>query len=517
MKKTFVGVLLLASAAIGQLNAAGQQIPFLPELLSRYEEFNRLYHEKRRAGANLSAVEQLRKRGEEAFKRGDIPAILAAIGEAQALLTGKKWDDRQRFIASLTLETDRLVIEPKRVLQVSLTRMFPATIDKAFASAPTVTFVIVSGEAASKPSDVQSAPLLPQPLIIAERLTIAETSSNAARSLLLPDGAYQVAAQIEAGGQMIAEIKRPIYAISDFSDSLAQMSKAIAGIKSSSDAQVRAIARTVATPEFQLQRLAQLNKSRGEADLNPNQEIDRIEADLSEIGNGRDPFTAERGEVERAYHASDNKLVPYRVYVPRSYDGASPKPLVVMLHGSLGDEHYYLSGLFDPEIIKGEAERRGYILAGVNGRGRFPGYSGPSQEDVFEVISAVTRDYKIDASRIYLTGHSLGGFGTWLVASSKPEKFAAIAAVSGGPPAGGDALTALLQRLKGMPVMVVHGAQDGIAPVQLSRAMTAAAEKAGLKVSYMEVPDGDHLSVVASTFPVVMDFFDKNVKPPVSK
>jgi predicted peptidase len=133
---------------------------------------------------------------------------------------------------------------------------------------------------------------------------------------------------------------------------------------------------------------------------------------------------------------------------------------------------------------------------------------------VFAVINAVTRDYKIDPSRIYLTGHSLGGFGTWLVASSRPEKFAALAAVSGGPPAGGDALTALLQRVKGVPVMVVHGAQDGIAPVQLSRAMVAAAEKAGLKVTYLEVPDGDHLSVVGFTFSAVMDFFDKNVKPP---
>jgi len=50
---------------------------------------------------------------EEAFKRGDIPAILDVLGEAQAVIAGKKWDERQKFIASLTLETDRLVIEPQ--------------------------------------------------------------------------------------------------------------------------------------------------------------------------------------------------------------------------------------------------------------------------------------------------------------------------------------------------------------------------------------------------------------------
>jgi hypothetical protein len=146
MKKTLIGFLLLTFAVTAELSAAAQQIPFLSDLLTRYGEFNRLYTQKRRAGANLSAIEPLRKRGEEAFKRGNIPAILEAIGEAETLLTGRKWDERQKFIASLTLEVDRLVIEPNQELQVSLTRMFPASVDKAFTSAPTVTFMIVSAK-----------------------------------------------------------------------------------------------------------------------------------------------------------------------------------------------------------------------------------------------------------------------------------------------------------------------------------------------------------------------------------
>src|SRR6185503_6071436 len=120
MKKTAIVVLLLVLALIGQLTATAQQIPFLSELFSRYSEFNRLYSEKRVAGANVAAVEPLRRRAEDAFKQGNIPGILETISEGQALLTGRKWDDRQRFIASLTLETDRLVIEPNKVLQVSL-------------------------------------------------------------------------------------------------------------------------------------------------------------------------------------------------------------------------------------------------------------------------------------------------------------------------------------------------------------------------------------------------------------
>ena len=103
------------------------------------------------------------------------------------------------------------------------------------------------------------------------------------------------------------------------------------------------------------------------------------------------------------------------------------------------------------------------------------------------------------------------------MASASPDRFAALAAVSGGPPVQGTALTALLAKVKGIPAMIVHGGQDGIASVQLSRTMSAAAEKAGLKVSYLEVPDGDHLSVVVSAFSAVMDFFDKNTKPSNSK
>ena len=512
MKKTLIGFLLLTFAVTAEMSVAAQQIPFLSELFSRYEEFNRLYTQKRRVGANLSAIEPLRKRAEEAFKRGDIPAILEAIGDGQALLAGKRWDERQKFIDSLTLEIDRLVIEPNQVLQISLTRMFPANIDKAFTTAPTVTFTIVSSETPAAPGDARPAKVLSEPLIVAQRLTIAETSSNAARKLLLPDGAYEIVAVIEAGGQKIAEIKRTVYAISDFSDTVAQMSKSVAGIKSSSDAQTKTVASLVATPKFQLQRLAQLNKTRGEVEINPNREIDRIEAELSALTMGKNPFAGERGELERAYQAPDGKLVPYRVFVPKSYDGSSAKPLVVMLHGALGDERYYFSGLFDSELIKGEAERRGIILAAVNGIGRFGNYTGPSQQDVFDVTEAVTRNYKIDSSRTFLIGHSIGGFGAWLVVSSKPELFAAFAAESGGPPAQGDALTALLEKLKGIPAMIVHGAQDGIVPVQLSRNIAAAAGKAGVKVTYLEVPDGDHLSVVASTFAAILDFFEKNAK-----
>ncbi|MGA9772578.1 MAG: hypothetical protein WBV94_26345 [Blastocatellia bacterium] len=514
MKKTLIAALLIALLASAQLSAAAQQIPYLSELLSRSEAFYKLYNEKRRASANLSAIEPIRKRGEEAFRRGNIPSLIELMSEGMNSLQGRPWDEKQRFMASLTMETDRLVIEPNRELRVSLERIFPVNPDKDSESRPTVTFEVIPGEQVYQQSATEApAPRNQGPVVIAERLAIAETSSNASRRLLLPDGAYWVVARIESNGQKIGELRRALYAISDFSDSLTQFARVVTEIKNSTDAKVKTVAPLVTTPEFQIQRLALLNRSRGEDEINAIQELDGIESALSALAKGQNPFAAQRGELERAYRAADGTLVPYRVYVPKSYDGASARPMVLMLHGALGNERYYFSNLFDPDLVKGEAERRGYILAGVNGRSRLPSYSGPSQEDSFEVINSVTRDYKIDPAKIYLTGHSMGGFGTWLIASSKPELFAAIAPMSSGTPVRGNELNALLEKVKAIPALIVHGARDGIAPPELSRTAAEAAKKAGMKVTLLEVPDADHISIIGASFPAVLDFFEKNAKP----
>ena len=77
------------------------------------------------------------------------------------------------------------------------------------------------------------------------------------------------------------------------------------------------------------------------------------------------------------------------------------------------------------------------------------------------------------------------------------------------PPA---ALPALLARLKDVPALVVHGAKDGVVPPDSSRQMTASAKQAGMNVRYVEVPDADHITVVGSSFKLILDFFDKAAK-----
>jgi len=511
MRRTLILALIFSMIWLNLIPASAQQIPFLPELLKGTEEFNQRYMEKKRAGRDLSAIAPLRTRGEEAFRQGNIPAVLEMLGQGLALLQGKKWDDRQRFISSLTVDSDRLIIEGKAEIHVSLTRMFPANIEAAFIKPPTVTFEIRPIEhrtALNETSPKES----PGTLLVSDQLVIAETNTSASPKVNLTDGAYWLVASIESEGKKVAEVKKLIFAIGDFTARLAQLSKRAEAIKHSSDASVRAVAQYVTTPEFQIERLRPLTSARGEIELYPTDEMDDIDDALSALAKGENPYKDETGEIERAYRGSDGKLVPYRAYIPENYDGQQARPLVVMLHGALGDERTYLGELYDPAVIKGEADRRGFILAAPNGRGRLSSYRGLAQEDVFEVIKSVSRDYRVDPNRIYLTGHSMGGGGVWTVAASSPQMFAAIAPVAGAVPAQGDATKAILANLKNTPVFVIHGARDLIVQPALSRNIADAAKKAGLKITYLEVADADHITIVGATFPAIMEFFENSNK-----
>ena len=123
-----------------------------------------------------------------------------------------------------------------------------------------------------------------------------------------------------------------------------------------------------------------------------------------------------------------------------------------------------------------------------------------------EVLRLVKQQYKIDENRIYLAGHSMGAIGTWRLAPKYPEIWAAIATFSGS------GLPATLERIKHVPEFVVHGDNDPTVPVQGSRAMVAKAKELGIEVTYIEVPGGNHGSVVAPNFPGAFDFFDAHVR-----
>jgi poly(3-hydroxybutyrate) depolymerase len=232
------------------------------------------------------------------------------------------------------------------------------------------------------------------------------------------------------------------------------------------------------------------------------QELKDVGVSLDALNAGRSALAARRGDFRRAYRSAvDGTLQPYRVYVPTSYDASKEYPLVIALHGMGGNESSYFDG-YQRGSFKVEAEKRGYLVACPKGRLPASMYMGSAEKDVLDVVAEMRKAYRVDPSRIYLTGHSMGGFGTWSVAMDHPEIWAALAPISGGGnPAG-------MVKIARIPQIVVHGDNDKTVPVERSRVMVEAGKKAGTEIKYLEVPGGSHISVAAPAFKDIFDWFD---------
>jgi len=102
------------------------------------------------------------------------------------------------------------------------------------------------------------------------------------------------------------------------------------------------------------------------------------------------------------------------------------------------------------------------------------------------LLDEILASYKVDRDRVYLTGLSMGGFGTWALAAAHPERFAAIVPIcGGGNPADAG-------RLKDLPIWVFHGAKDRAVPLERSEVMVNAIRKAGGSPKFTVYPEAGH-------------------------
>src|SRR5581483_3745775 len=101
------------------------------------------------------------------------------------------------------------------------------------------------------------------------------------------------------------------------------------------------------------------------------------------------------------------------------------------------------------------------------------GEMNPQARAVIGMLDEVEQKYPVDRKREYLTGLSMGGYGTWALAEKFPDRFAAVVPICGG----GDEKQA--ERLINVPIWAVHGADDPAVPVERSRSMIEAIRKAG--------------------------------------
>jgi predicted peptidase len=110
----------------------------------------------------------------------------------------------------------------------------------------------------------------------------------------------------------------------------------------------------------------------------------------------------------------------------------------------------------------------------------------PYAELVLELVATLSKEFAIDADRLYLMGQSRGGRGTWDIISKRPEVFAAAL------PLCGDGNPSRIGAARDVPIWAFHGAKDVSIPVSGSRKLVAALKAAGSAVKYSEYPDVGH-------------------------
>jgi poly(3-hydroxybutyrate) depolymerase len=128
----------------------------------------------------------------------------------------------------------------------------------------------------------------------------------------------------------------------------------------------------------------------------------------------------------------DGSEQAYRLYVPLAYRADQPRPLVVALHGSGGNENSF----FDDEShypakdgLKAAAEQHGVLVVCPSARGN-TNWRGLGATAVFRVLADVRQRFRVDEGRIYVTGHSMGGTGSTDLALHHPGVFAAVAPIA---------------------------------------------------------------------------------------
>jgi len=214
-------------------------------------------------------------------------------------------------------------------------------------------------------------------------------------------------------------------------------------------------------------------------------------------------------QVEQELKVGD-KTIPFLLYLPKDFkkDGGQ-WPFMLFLHGR-GESSGPLSLVkkWGPPRLADRGESFPYIIASPQCPVKESWAQPGQQELLVKLIEHIEKNYAVDENRVYLTGLSMGGYGSWRLAADHPELFAAVAPVcGGGKPEDADKLAQL-------PIWVWHGAEDAAVPVQKSIDMVEAIKKAGgTKIRFTTLEHIGHNSWEAAyATPELYQWFDKQSK-----
>lgn len=193
-----------------------------------------------------------------------------------------------------------------------------------------------------------------------------------------------------------------------------------------------------------------------------------------------------RGESETMLKNAigEGGKIKYLYYLPEKYETSNKAwPLILFLHGA-GErgKNFKKVKLHGPPKLIENGKKFQFIVVAP----QCPPKQWWNNDDLDLLLNYITENYRVDAKRIYLTGLSMGGYGTWALATEYPNRFAAIAPVCGG----GDPLKS--ETLKHIPIWVFHGAKDEIVPIEKSQEMVDALKALGANVKFTIYPEATH-------------------------
>ena len=226
---------------------------------------------------------------------------------------------------------------------------------------------------------------------------------------------------------------------------------------------------------------------------------------------------AQRVETGFLDRALDDRGTPrhYQVFVPRSYDPARQWPVVLFLHGggAQGTDGYRPTDAGIGIAIRMNPEPFPAIVVFPQVRPEHQ-WTGDEAEFALRTLDAAEREFNTDRDRVYLTGLSRGGRGSYYIAYRHASRFAAILVACGRvgpagprsvtngtlwlenspvvPDADGDTFIALAEQLRDVPLWVFHGDEDSVIPVEDSRRLIAALEAQSAPARYTELPGVGH-------------------------
>jgi poly(3-hydroxybutyrate) depolymerase len=507
--RLFTASVCISLCALVPATAGAQALTSLASVRVGYSSRKNTVKPQGELKAQIDALDAQIADASRLGKSGELRRLFA---KGIALLNGRPWNDAAEYANSIVIRTATVVADSSKPYAARIEQIFAPAIDLPRAVTAHVAL-------RKRPVLVQGQP--PQPGEVVKDLGTFDGVARDLRESPFPleldvhdvaDGAYVLTVDVADQGKPLGTTTLMIALRNGLDDLVVRLEADAKRAPESLRAEIL----------FPVDRMRNVNRGRIELrTFDPDRDLASAEAVATAVTTGKDPFAGRTGDIRRHYRLdAANEILPYRTYVPTSYTGAKSFPLIIALHGLGGTEDAFFDN-YDKKLPP-LAESHGYIVAsplgyrvdGSYGWGLGTPPADPntkrtqdfSEQDVMQVLARVRQLYKIDDSRIYLMGHSMGAIGTWKIAPKYPEVWAAIA------PFSGSGAPDTLEKIRSVPEIIIHGDADPTVNVSGSRTMVAKLKELGTEVKYIEVPGGLHSDVVAPNIAAAIDFFDAHKK-----